>query len=148
MCRVRLRGFRTKVQYEGSIRGFSARFGTKLLAVLLVVWEPLNLAVLVSPVLTTMGTRGAATAAFLFARIVVAGVGIAAGISLWRHDPHGRRLAAIALILSTIAAVITFTTTLLPTNVMPGDRWIYLTGVIAFNGCWLAFLALRAHRFD
>jgi len=115
----------------------------RLLAVLLTVWEPLNLALFVGPVLTTIAMRDGATAIFLLARIVVAGVGIAAGISLWRDAPHARRLAAVALILSTAAAAITFTTTLLPTNIMPGDRWFYLAGVIVFNGGWLVYLATR-----
>ena len=73
----------------------------RVLAVILAVWEPLSLALFVAPVITTIATRGAATAAFLLARIVVAGIGIAAGISLWRGDPHARRLAAVALILTT-----------------------------------------------
>jgi hypothetical protein len=118
----------------------------RVLAVILAVWEPLNLAVFVAPVLTTVPARGAGTAAFLLARIVVAGIGIAAGLSLWRQAPHGRELAAAALILSTIAAAITFTTSLLPTNIMPGDRWIYLAAVVLFNGAWLAYLATRAER--
>lgn len=115
----------------------------RVLALILAVWEPLNLALLVAPVLTTIATRGAPTAAFLFARLIVAAVGIAAGISLWRGDPHARGLAAAALILSTLAAVITVTTTLLPTNIMPGDRWLYLAAVVVFNGGWLAYLATR-----
>lgn len=115
----------------------------RLLAIILTVWEPLNLALFVSPILDTIATRGWPTAAFLFARIVIAGVGIAAGISLWRDAPHARRLVAVALILSTIAAAITFTTTLLPTNVIPGDQWLYLGAVVVFNGAWLAYLAIR-----
>lgn len=117
---------------------------TRLLAIILVVWEPLNLAFFVAPVLTTIATRGPATAGLLLARIVIAGVGIAAGMSLWRNDPHARRLASAALILSTLAASITFTTTLLPTNIMPGDQWLYLVAVVLFNGGWLVYLA--THR--
>jgi hypothetical protein len=97
----------------------------------------------VAPVLTTIATRGAATAAFLLARIVVAGVGIAAGMSLWRGDPHARRLAAVALILTAAVAAVTLTTTLLPTSIMPGDRWLYLTAIVIFNGGWLVYLAVR-----
>jgi hypothetical protein len=115
----------------------------RVLAVILTLWEPLNLAVFVAPVLTSLATRGPATAAFLLGRIVIAGVGIAAGMSLWRHDPHARRLAAAALILSTVAAAVTFTTSLLPTNIMPGDEWLWLAAVVVFNGAWLAYLAAR-----
>jgi hypothetical protein len=117
-----------------------------LLAVILTVWEPVNLAFFVAPILTTVATRGAATATFLFARILVAGVGIAAGMALWRNDPHARQLAAVALVLSTLAAIVMFTTTLLPTNVMPGDEWLYLAGIIIFNSCWLVYLGRTARR--
>lgn len=113
----------------------------RVLAVILAVWEPLNLAVVVAPVLATIATRGSGTAAFLFARVVVAGICIAAGISLWRDAPHARRLATAGLILSTVAAAITFMTTLMPTNIVPGDRWLYLTAIALFNGGWLAYLA-------
>jgi hypothetical protein len=112
-----------------------------VLAAILAIWEPLNLALFVAPALATIATRGAATATFLFARILIAGVGVAAGISLWRDQPHARPLAAAALVLSTIAGAVTFTTTLLPTNVMPGDERFYLAAIVAFNGAWLAYLA-------
>jgi len=124
------------------------RGAARVLAAILAVWEPLNLALFVAPALTTIALRGAATAVFLSARIVVAGFGVAAGISLWRDQPHARGLAAAALILSTIAGAITFTTTLLPTNVVPGDQWLYLAVIVAFNGGWLAYLASPTEGTD
>lgn len=136
------RRFTTKLHHDDP----ELKPALRVLAVILALWEPLNLALFVAPVLTSIATRGTATAAFLLARIVIAGIGIAAGISLWRNDPHACRLAATALILSTVAAAVTFTTTLLPTNIMPGDEWIYLAGVILFNGAWLAYLAVRTTR--
>jgi hypothetical protein len=113
---------------------------TRLLSVILTVWEPLNLALFVAPALTTIATRGYATAAFLFVRLLVAGIGVAAGLSLWRRDPHARALATVALVLSTAAGAVTFTTTLLPTSIVPGDEWIWLAAVVVFNGGWIAYL--------
>jgi hypothetical protein len=112
----------------------------RVLAVILAVWEPLSLALFVAPVLATIATRGYATAAFLAARVVVAGIGVAAGLSLWRRDPHARALAAVALVLSTIASAITLTTTWLPTSIIPGDEWFWLVLVVGFNGGWMVYL--------
>ncbi len=120
----------------------------RILALLLALWEPLNLALFVAPALTSIARRGVATAVFLFARIVIAGVGIAAGIALWRGQPHARRLAAAALVLSTIASAITLTSSLLPISIMPGDWWPYLAAIIAFNSGWLVYLGLSNRKDD
>jgi hypothetical protein len=65
---------------------------------------------------------------------------VTAGLSLWRGQPHAARLAAVALILSTIASAVTFQTSLLPTNIMPGDEWIWIGLVALVNGAWLTHL--------
>jgi hypothetical protein len=108
--------------------------------VFLAVWEPLNLALFVAPTLATIATRGYATGVFLAVRVFIAAVGVAAGLSLWRGAPHARVLAVAALVLSTLASAITFTTTLLPTNIMPGDEWIWLGLVVLVNVSWIAYL--------
>lgn len=113
----------------------------RLLAIILAAWEPLNLAMFVAPRLSTISTAGYATAAFLGVRVLVAAVGVAAGLSLWRREPHARMLAMAALVLSTLASAVTFTTSLLPTNVVPGDEWFWLALVLLFNGGWLVYLA-------
>jgi hypothetical protein len=120
------------------------RFADRILALLLALWEPLSLAFFVAPALTTISTRGRATAAFLFARVLIAGLGIAAGIALWRDHPHARGLAAAALILSTAASAVTLTTTLLPSSIVPGDQWLYLAAIVVFNFGWLVYLGRRS----
>lgn len=113
----------------------------RVLALVLAVWEPLNVAAFVAPVFPTIAQRGYATAAFIIARMVVAGISVAAGIALWQRQPDAARLAGAALVLSTIAAVITYTTRLLPTSVMPGDAPFWLGGIVCFNGACLVYLA-------
>ncbi len=113
----------------------------RVLAVILAVWEPLNVAAFLAPIFSTIAQRGYATAAFVLARVVVAGVSVAAGIALWRREPDAPKLAAAALVLSTAAAVITYTTRLLPTNVIPGDAPLWIAGIICFNAAWLVYLA-------
>ncbi len=121
-------------------------FLPRVLAIILAAWEPLNLALFVAPALATIAARGYATAAFLFARVLVAAIGVAAGLALWRDAPHARSIAATALVLSTAASVITFTTTLLPKNIAPGDEWLWIAAVVAFNGGWIAYLRWGLRR--
>ena len=51
-----------------------------LLSRLLIVWQPLNLAVAGMGALGAIGVRGPAVAAVLVVRMIVTGVGIAAGL--------------------------------------------------------------------
>jgi chromate transport protein ChrA len=112
----------------------------RVLAVILAVWEPLNVAGFLAPVFPTIGQRGYGTAVFAAARIVVAGISVAAGIALWRRQPDAAKLAALALVLSTVAGVVTYTARLLPTNVIPSDVPFRVAAIICFNGAWLAYL--------
>jgi hypothetical protein len=118
----------------------------RLLAVILAVWEPLNTAAFVAPVFSTIAQRGSATAAFVAARVVVAGISVAAGIALWQGQPDAPKLAGAALVLSTAAAVVTYTTRLLPTNVMPGDALFWLALIVCFNAVWLGYLWRYSRR--
>lgn len=118
----------------------------RVLAVILAVWEPLNVAAFLAPTFSTIAQRGYATAAFVLVRIVIAGISVAAGIALWQRQPDAAKLASAALVLSTLAAAVTYTTRLLPTNVMPGDAPIWLAGIICFNAAWLGYLWRYSRR--
>jgi hypothetical protein len=111
--------------------------------VILAIWEPLTLATFVAPRLSSIATRGWDAAGLLVARLFVAALGIAAGLALWRGDPGARVLAILALILSTIAAAVTHFTTILPSNLTPGDAPTWMALVVAHNGAWIVYLALR-----
>jgi len=105
----------------------------RLLALYLAVWEPLTLALFVAPRLSAIGLRGYAAAAFLFFRVLVAALGIAAGLALWRGAPHARGLALAALGFSTVASLATLLTRLLPTSLPPGDEWFWAGVVVSVN---------------
>ncbi len=120
--------------------------GLRILAVILAVWEPLNIAAFLAPIFSTIAQRGYATAGFVVVRIVIAGISVAAGIALWQRQPDAARLAAAAIVLSTLAAVVTYTTRLLPSNAMPGDALFWLALIVCFNGGWLVYLWRYSRR--
>lgn len=121
-------------------------FAVRVLSVILAVWEPLTLAAFVAPRLASIAMRGWDAVALLVARLLVAAVGIAAGLALWRDAPGARPLASAALILSTTTAAVTLFTTILPSNLPPGDAPFWLALIAAHNGAWLAFLRYGHHR--
>ena len=109
-----------------------------LLAALLCVWEPLNLAFAASSDVAELATDSAGRTAFLVFRVLVAGVGVAAGLALWNDRPHGVPLAKAALILAAVAALIRFTW--FPGNTPPGLRLPYALLFLGYNAAWFAYL--------
>ena len=72
----------------------------RVLAVVLVLWEPLTLALAASTLLRRITEHGVPAYAVLVVKVFVAGVGIAAGMALWQERPGAMVLARWALALS------------------------------------------------
>src|SRR5437879_5573393 len=70
-----------------------------LLCLLLLIWQPLSLGLVASSALNSLALRGAPLALLLAARVVVAGLGIAAGLAL-----VNRRAGAVAMAKASLAA--------------------------------------------
>src|SRR6266487_4537033 len=68
-----------------------------LLSRLLIVWQPLNLAVAGMGALSALGVRGPAVAIVLVARLIVTAVGVAAGIALSNRHAGAVTLVKVAL---------------------------------------------------
>ena len=112
----------------------------RVLALILAVWEPVTLALFLSPRLLSIGMRGPDAVALLAARVLIGGLGIAAGMALWRNAPPAVPLASAALVLSTLAAALTLGTSILPNNLPPGDAPFWIALIAAHNGAWLIYL--------
>jgi hypothetical protein len=109
-----------------------------LLTVLLCAWEPLNLALAASSDIGELATDSGARGAFLVFRLLVAGVGIAAGLSLWNDRPQAFTLAKAALVLAGVSALIRFTW--FPGNTPPGLRLPYALAFLGYNAAWFLYL--------
>lgn len=116
-------------------------FWLRLLSILLIVWEPLSLAPGIARLLPTLADRGYGVALLLTARVIVAGVAVAAGLSLWNRRPHAISLARVALVLSAVSQLVPLLTLLLPTS-LPPDRRVLVAGVvILYYSAWVALLS-------
>lgn len=111
-----------------------------LLCALLLVWQPINLALVASRVVDQIAHRGVPLALALVARVLVTALGIAAGIAL-----AGRRAGAVGLAKASLAAsaaadVAVYTTSYFPSSRMPGDTPFYIAASLAYYGLWLAYV--------
>jgi hypothetical protein len=109
-----------------------------LLCALLCIWEPVNLALAVSRDVGELATDSAGRTAFLGFRLLVAGMGIGAGVALWNRQPHAVTLAKVALSLSALLAVVRFGW--FPGNTPPGLRLPTALVIIGYNAAWFAYL--------
>jgi hypothetical protein len=117
----------------------------RLAAVLLVVWEPLALAVAASSWIQALVDRGVAAVAFLVVRLAITGLGMAAGGRLWQGQPGGIALARWSYALQLAATIVAYTTRLWPTTLPPGVRGPAFVLGLAWYTAWLAWsLSVRS----
>ena len=118
-----------------------------LLCRVLMVWQPLSLALVASSALDSLSLRGLPLASVLVGRLAVAAFGVAAGLALWRRRPGAVGLARASLLLSAAADVFVYTTPYFPNNRPPGDTRLILMGSLVWYGIWLMYL-WRSRRVD
>jgi hypothetical protein len=125
-----------------AMRGDSSGVGGWLLLLcrLLIVWQPLTLAVTAPAALDSLPLRGRGLAVILVARVLVSALGIAAGLALQNRRAGAVGLARIALIVSAAMDVIVYTTPYYPNNRPPGDTPFYIAASIVFCAVWLVYL--------
>jgi hypothetical protein len=111
-----------------------------LLSRVLIVWQPLNLGLVASSALNSLSVRGVPLALVLAGRLVVAAVGVAAGLALWYRRPGAVTLARVALLLSAATDVFVYSTPYFPNNRPPGDAELILAASLLWYGIWLVYL--------
>jgi len=111
-----------------------------LLCRILLLWQPLSLAVIGSSALNSLSVRGLPLALVLIGRLIVAAVGVGAGLALLQQRPGAVTLAKGSLILSAAADVFVYTTPYFPNNRPPGDTAIILAASLVWYAAWLAYL--------
>jgi hypothetical protein len=111
-----------------------------VLCALLLVWQPLSLGLTMAALVDQLSRRGPGLAVILLARLIAAGLGIAAGLSLSQVRPGAVTIAKASLVYSGIVDVIVYATPFLPNNRPPGDATIVLAASLVYYGVWLAYL--------
>jgi predicted membrane channel-forming protein YqfA (hemolysin III family) len=111
-----------------------------VLSLLLLVWEPVTFAMTASRLLPTLGYREPAVFAMLLLRVAVLGLGVAAGLAIWRLQPQGRRLGQAFFLLSSATAILVHGTAAFPSDLPPGTAGPVLAAVLAYNVAWFLYL--------
>ena len=116
-------------------------FPAKVLALLLLLWQPLSLATTMSGLVDELSVRGAGLGFILLARLMTAGLGIAAGLALFQAKPDAVSLAKASLIASGAVDVFVYVTPWSPNNRPPGDATIILIASLLYDATWFTYLA-------
>jgi hypothetical protein len=112
----------------------------KIVAVLLLVWEPLNFAATALNVWPTLAYRGWIPAAELVLQAMIAALCAAAGMMLLNDAPDGRRIARAAVILSVARVVSALYWSALPRHTAPGAEPVYAATAIVIGVLMLLVL--------
>jgi hypothetical protein len=115
-----------------------------ILCRLLLVYQPLSLALSASVALNSVPTRGPKVLVAIALRVLVTGITVAAGLALTNRAPVAVTLARIALVLSATCDVFILTTPFYPNNRPPGDTPFYVAASLLYHAVWLIYLSRSA----
>jgi hypothetical protein len=113
-----------------------------LLCLLLIVWRPVTLAVSTASSMSSLGFRGLSMAVVVVAQLMVAGVGVSAGLALLNRRRGADAFARWSLFLAAAMDVFVYSTSFLPNRRMPGTTPFYIAASLAYHGAWIAYLTL------
>lgn len=105
------------------------------------VWQPLSAGLVASSFVDRVSIRGVTLALGLTTRVVVTGVGIAAGLAFVARQERAVWIARTSLVLSGATDVVGYTTSIFPNNRPPGDSGWLLVGSLSFYAAWLVYLS-------
>lgn len=111
-----------------------------LLSRLLLVYQPLNLALSAATALNSLPTRGPRVLVAIAVRVLGAGLSVAAGLALTNRQPHAVRLTQAALLISAACDVFIYTTSFYPNNRPPGDTPFYVAATLLLHGLCLLYI--------
>jgi hypothetical protein len=120
-------------------------FPLLILTRLLIVYQPVSLALSASAALQSLSIRGSPLAAAIVVRVAVTALCVAAGLALTNRHSGAVALARAALVASAACDVFVYTTPYFPTNLPPGDAPLYVAGSLVYHTGWLLYL-LRSRR--
>jgi hypothetical protein len=116
-----------------------------LLCLLLLVWQPLMLALSTARSLGSFTVRGLPMALVVLAQLMVAGIGVAAGLALMGAHRGAATFAKWSLVLSAAMDLFVYATPFLPNRRLPGTTPLFVGASLAYYGIWVAYLS-RSRR--
>ena len=109
------------------------------------VWQPITVGLTASRALNSIAIGGLPVALVLILRLLVAGLGIAAGLALLNRRAGAVNLARVVLVVSAATDVFVYLTPYFPSNRGPGETPIFVAVSLIYYGAWIAYLS-RSRR--
>jgi hypothetical protein len=116
-----------------------------LLCLLLMIWQPIVVGLTASSVLDSIAIGGLSIALVLILRLLVAGLGVAAGLALINRRGGAVNLARAVLGISAATDAFVYLTPYFPSNRAPGETPIFVTVSAIYYFVWIAYLS-RSRR--
>jgi hypothetical protein len=116
-----------------------------LLCLLLMIWQPITVGLTASGALESIAIGGLPVTLVLVLRLLVTGLGIAAGLALLNRRAGAVGLARIVLLVSAATDVFVYLTPYFPSNRGPGEAPIFVTVSLVYYSVWIAYLS-RSRR--
>jgi hypothetical protein len=117
-----------------------ARGWLLLLSLTLMLWQPVSLGLSASSALEAVAVRGWPLMAVIAIRVVVAGLGISAGLAIIGRHPGAIAMAKTSLALSAATDVFVYVTPYFPNNRLPGETPFYVAASLAYYSAWMIYL--------
>ena len=115
-----------------------------VLALALLVWEPLNFASRALMVLPTLGYRGFIPGLELAVHAIVAALNAGAGLALLNETPSARRLATLAVLASCALTIHSVSYSTLPNETVPGQEPYVIVAALSLSVVALAIIRRSA----
>src|SRR5437660_745940 len=112
-----------------------------LLCLLLLVGQPINLAVGSARALGALPMRGLPLALVVLGQLTVAGIGVGAGLALLGCRRGAATLAKWSLLLSAGMDLFVYTAPFLPNNRLPGTTPLFVIASLTYYAIWIAYLS-------
>jgi hypothetical protein len=116
-----------------------------LLCLLLLVGHPVMLALSAARALGSLSMRGLPVALVVVGQLVVAGIGVAAGLALLGCRRGAAAFAKVSLALSAATDLFVYATPFLPNNRLPGTTPLFAIASVGYYAAWITYLS-RSQR--
>ena len=112
-----------------------------VLCLLLLVGQPINLAIGAARALGSLQMRGLPLALTMMGQLMVAGIGVGAGLALLGSRRGATTFSKGSLLLSAGMDLFVYSTPFVPNNRLPGTTPLFVIASLAYYAVWIAYLS-------